>query len=162
MKKRIYFRLIIFILLIVFVGGCSSTEVYFCPRENCKDVVLDELKNSENSIYFMLYSFTDEDISNLLITKSNNNVEVKGIIEGQRINNLEERYDYLIKSNIKIKKDKNKYLMHNKVFIVDKKTVITGSANPSKNGYLRNNDNIVIIRDKKIAERYLEEFDKLY
>ncbi len=149
------------IICILLISSCNSSNVYFCPREDCKGVVLNELDKAENSIYFLLYSFTDEDISNLLINKSKN-IEIKGVIEGQRINNLENKYSHLLKNDIQIKKDKNKYLMHHKVWIIDKKIVITGSANPSKNGYLRNNDNIVVIKDKKVAERYLEEFFRLY
>ena len=52
--------------------------------------------------------------------------------------------------------------MHNKVFVIDNKTVITGSYNPTKNANERNDENILIIHDKKIAEKFLNEFNNLY
>jgi phosphatidylserine/phosphatidylglycerophosphate/cardiolipin synthase-like enzyme len=52
--------------------------------------------------------------------------------------------------------------MHHKVFIIDNKTVITGSYNPTKNANERNDENILIIHDKKIAEKYLKEFERIY
>lgn len=152
----------ILLAIMLLIPGCSSTEAHFCPGEDCKSIVLKELKSADDSIYFMLYSFTDDDISHLLVEKYNKGVDVKGVIESQGLNRETSEYDYLINNSIKIKKDRNRYLMHNKVFIIDKKAVITGSANPSKNGYERNNDNIVVIKDKNIAERYLEEFDNIY
>ena len=51
--------------------------------------------------------------------------------------------------------------MHHKVFIIDNRTVITGSFNPTKNGDTRNDENILIIHDEKIAGKYLEEFNEL-
>jgi phosphatidylserine/phosphatidylglycerophosphate/cardiolipin synthase-like enzyme len=61
-----------------------------------------------------------------------------------------------------LKKDNNSYSMHHKIFIIDNKTVITGSFNPSANADINNDENILIIHDKKIAKKYLEEFDYLW
>ena len=61
-----------------------------------------------------------------------------------------------------VKKDRNKGNMHHKVFIIDSETVITGSYNPTESGNKRNDENLIIIHDKKIAEKYLEEFGKVY
>ncbi len=52
--------------------------------------------------------------------------------------------------------------MHHKVFIIDEKIVITGSYNPTKNANENNDENLLIIHDKKIAEKYLEEFNYVY
>jgi phosphatidylserine/phosphatidylglycerophosphate/cardiolipin synthase-like enzyme len=51
--------------------------------------------------------------------------------------------------------------MHHKVFIIDGNTVITGSANPTKNGLTRNDENILVIRSGKIAQQYLAEFKSI-
>jgi phospholipase D len=49
--------------------------------------------------------------------------------------------------------------MHHKVFIIDKEAVVTGSYNPTKSGNTRNDENMLIIHDKEIANQFLEEFD---
>jgi phosphatidylserine/phosphatidylglycerophosphate/cardiolipin synthase-like enzyme len=51
--------------------------------------------------------------------------------------------------------------MHHKVFIIDNNTIITGSFNPSKAANEKNDENILIINNKDIAKRFLEEFDYL-
>ncbi|NQU78507.1 hypothetical protein HQ545_01935 [Candidatus Woesearchaeota archaeon] len=48
--------------------------------------------------------------------------------------------------------------MHHKVLIIDNKTVVTGSFNPSKNGDEKNDENLIIIHDSDVAEKYAEEF----
>ena len=52
--------------------------------------------------------------------------------------------------------------MHNKIFIIDEEIVITGSYNPTRNGDENNNENLVIIYDKNIAKKYVDEFNKLF
>ena len=65
-------------------------------------------------------------------------------------------------ANIPVVWDTNKYNMHHKVFIIDSKTVITGSFNPTKNGEMNNDENILIIHDKEIAQQYEDEFESVY
>ncbi len=158
----------IFILLIlILISGCITGEVvkypeiYFCPRDDCKSAVVYNLNKAEHSIYFLSYSFTDGDIADLLIKKSKE-IDVKGVFEKRGITSKYSQFKKLKENGIKVKFDKNKNLMHHKIFIIDNETVITGSINPTKNGFFANNENILIIHDKKVAEEYLEEFDRIY
>ncbi len=61
-----------------------------------------------------------------------------------------------------VKKDSNPYNMHHKTFIVDGEIVITGSYNPTGAGSDKNDENVVVIYDKKLAGKYLEEFWKVW
>ncbi|MBD3203564.1 hypothetical protein GF327_04670 [Candidatus Woesearchaeota archaeon] len=137
--------------------GKKKIKNYFCPEDNCKLHVINELKKAEKSIYFMTYSFTDEDIGNLLFNKNYLGVDVKGILEKRQISTYS-RYDDLKEFSII---DKNPYTMHHKVFIIDNKTVITGSYNPTKNANENNDENILIIHDKTVADKFIEEFNHL-
>jgi len=134
-------------------------ESYFCPDDSCKDRVISNLENAKESIYFMAFSFTDEDIADVILFK---NLETKGIFEALQAGSQYSQFKRLNDFGIDVKKDKNKKNMHHKVFIIDNKTVITGSYNPTESGNLRNDENILIIRSKEIAEKFLKEFDLLW
>jgi phosphatidylserine/phosphatidylglycerophosphate/cardiolipin synthase-like enzyme len=142
--------------------GNKSYQPAFCPEDNCEDKVLNELNKAEKSIYFMTFSFTSKPISELLVQKKKQELDIKGVWEERRTEMEYEKYNYLANKGIDIKKDENKYIMHHKVFIIDNQTVITGSYNPTNNGNENNDENILIIHDKEIADRYLEEFERLY
>jgi len=120
-----------------------------------------ELQKADSSIYFMQYSFTDVEIANALINQSKR-IKVQGLMERQRVNSSYNQFKYLKSKNINVRYDANRALLHNKVFIIDKETVITGSYNPTKNGNEKNNENVVIIKDKSIAKQYLDEFFSLW
>lgn len=128
-------------------------EAYFCPEDNCQKHVLDILKNAESSIHFMTYAFTDDKIGDLLLEKSKSGIDVKGVFDPRKDKFSE--YEKL-KAISTIEK------VHHKVFIVDDNTVITGSYNPSRNANENNDENVIIIRDSNIAQKFEEEFEGLF
>lgn len=137
-----------------------TVENYFCPDDGCAERVENLIENANESIYFMAYSFTHKGIANSLIIKKSEGLDVKGVIEK---NNLKGSvYDVLIKNNAEVKSDKNKALMHHKVFIIDKRIVITGSFNPTKSGDERNDENILVIHNPDVAALFLNEFSEIY
>ena len=133
----------------------KKVENYFCPEDRCADNAIDLIKGSKKSIYFMAYSFTNEGIADELVLK---NIDIKGIFDKTQASNQYSQYKRLKEFGLDVILDKNKKLMHHKVFIIDNETVITGSFNPTKSADERNDENVLIIHDKEIARRYLEEF----
>ena len=59
----------------------SKIENYFCPEDDCSSHVLDTLENARKEIYFMTFSFTDDDIGNMLIRNYDDAIIVKGVFE---------------------------------------------------------------------------------
>ena len=106
----------------------------------------------------MTFSFTSDRLGELLL---NSNLEVKGVFEKSQAGSPYSEYHKLIEK-YDVRKDSNGGMMHHKVFIIDKKIVITGSYNPTKNGNENNDENVLIIHSKVIAKKYLEEFEKIY
>jgi len=134
-------------------------ENYFCPEDNCKEKVVNAINNAKKRVYFMTFSFTDEDIANAILFK---NIDIKGIFEARGSGSEYSQYNRLKDFGLEVKKDKNKKTMHHKVFIIDDNTVITGSFNPTGSGNYRNDENILIIHNKEIADKFLEEFELLW
>ena len=138
-----------------------GVETYFCPEDDCAYHVKEELQKAERSIHFMTFSFTHEGIANVLLLKNLDGLEVKGVMEVRQISEHSE-YGRLLQNKVEVRKDGNKNNLHHKVFIVDEKTVITGSFNPTANGDKHNDENLIIIGDEEIAKRFMEEFWKVY
>ncbi|MFP4189961.1 MAG: phospholipase D-like domain-containing protein [Candidatus Woesearchaeota archaeon] len=137
-------------------------ENHFCPEDRCEAQILRHIEQADDSIHFMTFSFTSKAIAEDIIEKMEE-VRVKGIFENWGAGSEWSQYQTLnrldtgnfIRKNIKGK-------MHHKVFIIDEKTIITGSYNPSKNANTNNDENIVIIHDKEISKEFLEEFNLVW
>ena len=136
-------------------------ESYFCPEDHCSDAVVKELGHAQTSIHAMLFSFTDRRIANVLAIKNAEGKKVNVLMEKMQ-NRKYSQYDFLVAQGIGVKMDKNPSLMHHKVFIIDGKTVITGSFNPSENADTSNDENLIVIEDQLLAEQFLGEFESLY
>jgi phosphatidylserine/phosphatidylglycerophosphate/cardiolipin synthase-like enzyme len=52
--------------------------------------------------------------------------------------------------------------MHDKVFVVDGRTVITGSFNWTRQAQAANDENAVFIDNDWLAQRYADEFARIY
>lgn len=138
----------------------SQVKVYFSPRGGAKEAVMAELAKAKANIRFMVFSLTDDDIQQLLLKKFKTGVKIEGIFDGCMISQYSIFHD-LITKNIPVLIDGNQALLHSKVFIIDGKTVITGSYNFSKNAELRNNENTLIIYSAKVSSFYQQEFERL-
>ena len=144
---------------IVYINN-MKIENYFCPEDKCASHIINLIKNAESSIYFMSFSFTNEEIADALIMKSD--LDVRGIFDSSQSSIKFSQFKRLQEFGIKVKKDSNKYKMHHKVFIIDNQTVVTGSFNPTLSADTKNDENLLIIHDKKIANDFLKEFDSLW
>ena len=67
---------------------------------------------------------------------------------------------FLFNVGISTKIDAQHAIAHNKVMIIDGETVITGSFNFTKAAEENNAENLLVIRDEKLAERYTKNWQE--
>ncbi|MCF7866453.1 hypothetical protein K9L67_01345 [Candidatus Woesearchaeota archaeon] len=139
----------------------QTLQQYFCPEDNCQDKIIKELENANKSIYFLTFTFTDKEIAQIIINKYEQGLEIKGIIEKFQ-NHKISTYNIINKSGIDINFDTNPKFQHNKIFIIDNTTIITGSYNPTNAANTINDENILILKQKDIAEKYVAYFSNMY
>jgi len=137
-----------------------EVETYFSPEDKPQEAVLEELEKAKKSIYFAAFSFTDDKIGDLMIEKHKEGIEVSGVFEKRQISRYSE-YEKMRGEGMDVYLDANRYIMHHKFIIIDKEVVITGSYNFTTSAKSRNDENLLIIRDPKIAKIYYKEFLRL-
>jgi phosphatidylserine/phosphatidylglycerophosphate/cardiolipin synthase-like enzyme len=146
---------------VVIVNG-TKIESYFCPEDWCGNKVIYAIQDAKESIDFMTFSFTHDAIGDEIMRKAAAGVKVRGVFEKTQKNAFTE-YDRMVnKTNIDVRWDGNPAKMHHKVFIIDGKTVVTGSFNPSNNADKRNDENVLIIHDTVIGAKYEGEFERVW
>ena len=137
-------------------------NVYFAPEDNVERIIHGRIAKAKKSIKFMQFSFTSNAISEIIIEKFKEGIEVKGVFEKKGSGTEYSQYTKMKIENIPVRLDANRYAMHHKVIIIDDHIVITGSFNLSKNANMRNDENIIIIGSEEIALKYIEEFNRIY
>jgi len=145
-----------------------SVSAYMGPSDDIRSAIRSAISSAQYNIYFAIYSFTDDYIGDEMLNKwaDGNGIAIKGVFDSLQAASDYSWYSYFKNRGIPVQKDTNKGLLHHKFMIIDygtpEATVITGSANWSKNANLSNDENIVIIKSTSIAEAFYQEFTKLY
>jgi len=159
---------------IVLISGCVSLdqpEVYFCPEDDCLGALVGELSAADESIHCAIYVITLQELADVLIEQRARGLDVKIVMEGDYTGSKYSKHDYLVDNGVGVVRKEGEGgegdeedwgQMHNKFCVIDGEIVVTGSANWSGNGMFRNDENVVIIRDNKIAEEYEKEFRQLF
>lgn len=146
---------------VTFVNG-TMLETYFSPDDDVANVLIDLLSDADQSIYFMAYSFTSDDLAEAILNRAADGVTVAGVMDESQIkSNQGGEYDTFAQAGIDVRKDGIEGLMHHKVLIIDRQIVVTGSYNFSRNAEERNDENILVIYNTDIAEAFLEEFARV-
>jgi phospholipase D len=149
------------LLPILIIAGCIPPEAHFCHVEDCSAIVVKELASAQKSVVFATYTFTEPSMGTAVIIAHANGIYVKGIIEKRNINAESSQYKRFLEQGLDVITDNNSALMHHKFFVIDNSTVITGSFNPTKAADYSNDDNLVVIRNKAIAQQYAREFQRI-
>jgi len=139
----------------------KKVEAFFSKKDNCKQKIIQMLNSAEKSICFASFIFTDKDIAKIIIYKHNKGIKITGVME-KNMDSFWNRFSFFRHVGIDVKWDKNySHQMHHKVFVIDKKIIITGSFNPTFSAHKINWENIVVIRDAKLAKQFMNEIKNL-
>lgn len=133
-------------------------EIYYGAENNIIAVLEQELGAAQESIRFMAFAFTLDEIGDVVLTQASNGVTVEGVFEVRGSETEFSEFGRMHCTGLDVRQDGNNGTMHHKVFIIDESTVITGSFNFSNNASRSNDENILIIRDGDIAALFTDEF----
>ena len=136
----------------------GNLENYFCLEDNCLYHVLRHMDSSKLSVDCMFFSFTSDEVTDLLDTK---NINRRFILEKRNISEYSE-FERLKDIGVPVITDNNPNSMHNKLCVFDNQIVMTGSMNLSANGTDNNDESLVFVNDSNLAQRYTEYFNKYW
>lgn len=135
-------------------------HVCFTPGDQCVDDLIARLDGAKLSIRVQAYSFTAQDIADALIRARQRGVDVIVILDRSQRRERYSMIDEMKSGGILVYIDDCCAIAHNKVMIIDEKIVVTGSYNFTKSAEVRNAENMLIIEDRTLAARYLDNWKK--
>lgn len=133
----------------------SSKErwtIRFCPEQDCEDLLIGLINNASTSMDCAFYTIDRPSVISAIQNRTSD-IGVRIVMDSRaksRFNNA-----------TSVLKSQGHGLMHNKFCIIDEKTLMTGSFNPTKRSKLDFN-NIFVIESEDVASNYAAEFDELW
>ena len=135
-------------------GQNPAIDVCFSPKGGCTEAVVREITAAKSSILVQAYSFTSTPIAEALRDAHRRGVKVEVILDKSVWTEKYSEAVYLLHAGIPTKVDAQHSIAHNKVMVIDGEVVITGSFNFTKAAEEHNAENLLVIRDKALAEKY--------
>lgn len=132
--------------------------IRFAPEDDPMAALVQLAGLAERSIHFMAFSFTHDELGEVMRERAAAGVEVRGIFEAFGSKTIYSEMTPLYCAGLDVRQDGNAGMFHHKVIIVDDNVVVTGSLNFSDNAAGSNDENFLMLADRGIAGLYLEEF----
>lgn len=139
-------------------GGRTEWSVYFSPKGGCTPAIVEALNKAQTTILVQAYSFTSAPIAKALVKAHQRGVKVQVILDKSQRTDKYSSADFLSHANIPTLIDAAHAIAHNKIMIIDDQTVITGSFNFTRAAEERNAENLLIIQDKNLVNKYIDNW----
>jgi phosphatidylserine/phosphatidylglycerophosphate/cardiolipin synthase-like enzyme len=153
----------------------ARVQAHFAPQEQLIHELSNLLDNVQKQVLVAMYILSDEDIIRKLTELKTRNIDVQIIFDETSLKDRPYLVNYLLRKSIvpivypsDFLKPSFQHKMHNKFLVVDKKIVLTGSANFSKSAFqssptnpVFNYENIIIVNSNEIAQEYNQVFSNI-
>ncbi|HEY2587943.1 MAG TPA: phospholipase D family protein [Tepidisphaeraceae bacterium] len=141
------------------VGPDRAGRCFFSPRGGCTTAVVAEVAAAQHSIELQGYSFTSEPIATALIQARRRGVDVRLLLDAAATGDDRRQAIRAREAGASVYLDGKHGLAHNKVILIDHRTLITGSFDFTAEAEDQNAENVLILHDQpKLQSAYEENF----
>jgi phosphatidylserine/phosphatidylglycerophosphate/cardiolipin synthase-like enzyme len=137
----------------------TQIEVLFSPDDIVSSRIITLLGEAKESIYFLASSFSLEDLGTAIRQQASAGLTVAGVIEDSGIDPEQvSEYSLFREAGLDVRLHGDPSGMNHKVIIIDGQIVILGSYDFVYSSEVTNDENLLIIHNDKVAEKFMEEF----
>ncbi|HEV3438501.1 MAG TPA: phospholipase D family protein [Gemmata sp.] len=127
----------------------AAIITHFSPKGGCAAAIVAELAIARSEILVQAYSFTCPDIANALIAAAARRVKVVILLDRSNEAETYSELGDLLRHGLEVWIDACHAIAHNKVMVIDGRTIITGSFNFTRQADHENAENLLILRDHR-------------
>jgi phosphatidylserine/phosphatidylglycerophosphate/cardiolipin synthase-like enzyme len=138
----------------------GTVEVFFSPQGGATDAIVKVLGVARKEILIQAYTITDSNIINALVQAKKRGVKVEVILDFEHAE-VDGSIFTFDNNGIPVFVDAEHLRNHDKVMIVDRTTVITGSFDFTREAETANIENLLVIKGNlALAEKYLGNYSE--
>jgi phosphatidylserine/phosphatidylglycerophosphate/cardiolipin synthase-like enzyme len=145
---------------LAFIHPPLAVTAHFSPGGGCTDAIVREIAAAKREILMLAYGFTSRPIAQALIDAKLRAVEVHVILDHSNEKEPHTELPFLLEQKLEPLIDTHHAIAHNKVILIDGKTLITGSFNFTQQAEEHNAENLVIIKGHPdLCSAYRQDFN---
>lgn len=138
-----------------------SIEVGFSPGNSAEALILKAIGAAHSSIRVLAYSFTSKPIAQAILAAHKRGVDVQVVVDKSQRTEKYTSATFLANMGILVRIDSQHAIQHNKILVIDRQHVETGSFNYSAAAAQRNSENVLVIwNNPHLAKMYLANWEE--
>lgn len=151
-------------LIVLLPSLALAAEVFFSPNGGARQRLLQAIRDARGSIDVAVYNFTSAELAEALFKARDRGVRVRLVLDRERYEEGGATIQALRKSDLPVRAwgERGESLMHHKFAVFDGKLVVTGSYNWTNAAERANRENLVLLDDPRVVERFEREFSRLW
>eukprot|EP00200_Dunaliella_tertiolecta_P013512 CAMPEP_0202392972 /NCGR_PEP_ID=MMETSP1127-20130417/92607_1 /ASSEMBLY_ACC=CAM_ASM_000462 /TAXON_ID=3047 /ORGANISM="Dunaliella tertiolecta, Strain CCMP1320" /LENGTH=186 /DNA_ID=CAMNT_0048995523 /DNA_START=876 /DNA_END=1433 /DNA_ORIENTATION=- len=145
-----------------FMDKCRRNNCTYAHHATSLSRMLDFLNSAQRSLDICVFTITCNEIADVLLDAHKRGVHVRIISDDDQMASNGSDVARLSKAGIAVKIDNSKYHMHNKFAIIDKRLLMNGSFNWTRQAVIGNNENVVIQDTPQLVTAFGKYFESLW
>ena len=137
------------------VGG-TAMKNYFTPEDDVRGAIVEEMNRATTEIAMMAFSFTDPAMTEAIRKAVGRGVRTIVLLDSSLAKHPGANTKELEAMGANVRMSPGVRL-HHKVIVIDRETVVLGSANFSGSAFDRNDENVLIVKAPNFAQAMLRE-----
>jgi hypothetical protein len=139
----------------------TSADCFFSSTDDLSDIISKKILNAKKSILLAMYTLTNTELIKSLIAVKR--TQILAIFDEEQLLRFNKIILELNNHDIHFKTVGSSFArMHHKFLVIDGETTITGSFNWTFQANRKNDENLVIINEKILSQKYTAEFDRIW
>jgi phosphatidylserine/phosphatidylglycerophosphate/cardiolipin synthase-like enzyme len=139
----------------------GTIDTYFSPNGGATEAIVKEINSAKSEILVQAYSFTSKPIAKALTDAHKRGIKIEVVLDKSQRREKYTSADFVAHAGIPTYIDSAHAIAHNKIMILDRSTLITGSFNFTKAAEEKNAENLLLIKgNKALVDRYIRNFEE--
>jgi phosphatidylserine/phosphatidylglycerophosphate/cardiolipin synthase-like enzyme len=136
-----------------------SLAAHFSPKGGCTEAIVHEIQHARREVLVLAYSFTSKAIAQALVDAKLRGVQVEIVLDHSNEHEVYSDLHFFLEQGLVPVIDPHHAIAHNKVMIIDNRTVLTGSFNFTQHAENDNAENLLVIKGHpELVRLYKENF----
>lgn len=147
----------------VILNDNTEVSVFFSPQDKIiKNEIIPLINNAKETIDISIFFLTHKQLNDALINAHKRGVKIRIINDATNASNRFSIHKSLRSVGIQVKTENFAGKNHSKIVIIDNEISVIGSLNFTSSGEKSNDENVLVIKNKDIAQDMTKSFNKTW
>ena len=145
----------------VILNDNTEVSVFFSPQDKIiTNEIIPLINNANKTIDISIFFLTHKQLNDALINAHKRGVKIRIINDATNASNRFSIHKSLRSEGIQVKTENFAGKNHSKIVIIDNEISVIGSLNLTSSGEKSNDENVLVIKNKDIAQDMTKSFNK--